>query len=334
MINSVPPNNLRYNPASRAGHYESYFLRANHPSRPLAFWIRYTIFSPDNRPEKALAEVWAIWFDAERKKHVAAKNEIPLVQAVFSSDPFFIKIDTAELNESSLSGLISGTSTIEWQLHYASNEPPVFVLDRTLYHSAFPKAKLLVAKPMALFHGTLRVKEEIYQIENWKGSQNHNWGVKHTDHYAWGQVAGFDNAPDSFFEVATARLKIGPFWTPFMTVMVLRHQGREYRLNTVMQALKAKASFSYFTWQFDSRTPDVHIQGIIESRADDFVGLRYYNPPGGIKYCLNSKIASCRITLTKKEDRVFKKQEVLETSSRAAFEILTDDRNHGITLSV
>ena len=28
------------------GHYESYFLRANHPDRPLAFWIRYTIFAP------------------------------------------------------------------------------------------------------------------------------------------------------------------------------------------------------------------------------------------------------------------------------------------------
>lgn len=28
------------------GHYESFFQRANHPTRPLAFWIRYTIFSP------------------------------------------------------------------------------------------------------------------------------------------------------------------------------------------------------------------------------------------------------------------------------------------------
>ena len=36
------------------GHYESFFMRANHPARPLAFWIRYTIFSPKNRPENAL----------------------------------------------------------------------------------------------------------------------------------------------------------------------------------------------------------------------------------------------------------------------------------------
>ena len=36
--------------AKRAGHYESWFQRANHPSRPLAFWIRYTIFCPARPP--------------------------------------------------------------------------------------------------------------------------------------------------------------------------------------------------------------------------------------------------------------------------------------------
>jgi len=47
-------NNSRYIQGQKRGHYESYFLRANHPSRPLAFWIRYTIFSPDKQPEKAI----------------------------------------------------------------------------------------------------------------------------------------------------------------------------------------------------------------------------------------------------------------------------------------
>src|SRR5688500_2735999 len=34
------PNAVRYRPGEAAGHYESFFLRANHPARPLAFWIR------------------------------------------------------------------------------------------------------------------------------------------------------------------------------------------------------------------------------------------------------------------------------------------------------
>ena len=59
-------NRSRYDPASTAGHYESWFQRANHPERPLAFWIRYTIFSPKGRPADAFGEIWAIFFDGER----------------------------------------------------------------------------------------------------------------------------------------------------------------------------------------------------------------------------------------------------------------------------
>src|SRR5437016_2183779 len=76
-------NRCRYVPGSPSGHYESYFQRANHPTRPLAFWIRYTIFSPRGRPADARGELWAIWFDGERERIVAAKEEVPLAACVF-----------------------------------------------------------------------------------------------------------------------------------------------------------------------------------------------------------------------------------------------------------
>ena len=40
----------------RAGHVESFFLKANHPSRPLAIWLKFTIFSPKGNPDDAVAE--------------------------------------------------------------------------------------------------------------------------------------------------------------------------------------------------------------------------------------------------------------------------------------
>ncbi len=91
-------------------------------------------------------------------------------------------------------------------------------------------------------------------VADWVGSQNHNWGPKHTDHYAWGQVAGFDADPQTFLEVATARLRIGSDWSPFMTPVVLRHRGREISLNSLSQVASAEASFSYFGWTFKSET--------------------------------------------------------------------------------
>ena len=40
------PNHARFAAADATGHYESFFQRANHPTEPRAFWIRYTVFSP------------------------------------------------------------------------------------------------------------------------------------------------------------------------------------------------------------------------------------------------------------------------------------------------
>jgi hypothetical protein len=174
---------------------------------------------------------------------------------------------------------------------------------------------------------------ERVEIADWVGSQNHNWGSKHTDHYAWGQVAGFDNAPDSFLEVATARLKLGPMWTPFMTPLVLRHRGEEIALNSLRQMIRAQASIDFFHWRFKSETGSVRIEGALSAPREAFVGLRYGNPPGGSKQCLNSKIATCELTITRKGAGSLPPTETLICKQRAAFEILTDDTGHGVALS-
>ena len=45
-----------------AGHYESFYLRAAHPSEPLGIWIRYTVHK---RPgEEPKGSVWFTLFDA------------------------------------------------------------------------------------------------------------------------------------------------------------------------------------------------------------------------------------------------------------------------------
>ena len=199
-----------------------------------------------------------------------------------------------------------------------------------LYEGGFPAAKSLVSLPLARFNGELSVNGEAIDIADWVGSQNHNWGRRHTDLYAWGQVAGFDTHPDSFLEVATARLKIGPFWMPPITPLVLRHRQREYALTGLLRGIRARGRFDYFRWEIKSETAEVDIDGVISAPRDAFVGLRYRNPPGGAKHCLNSKIAACRLCVRDKRSGV---SEVLETKSRAAFEILSSDPGHGITVS-
>jgi hypothetical protein len=323
-------NHARFQPGTAAGFYESYFQRANHPTRPLAFWIRYTVFCPKGRPQDAIGELWAIWFDGEQRRHTVAKSELPVGQFAFGRDGLSARIGDATLEPGGLKGAAESRGhRIQWDLGFAGDAAPVFLLPPKLYAGGFPKAKTLVGLPMARYDGQLIVDGVVMDIAGWSGSQNHNWGVKHTDRYAWGQVAGFDNAPDSFLEVATGQLKIGSWWTPRMTPLVLRHDGEEFALRSLWQAVaRSRGEFGYFHWDFHARGGDVEIAGRIEAPRDAFVGLRYYNPPGGEKWCLNSKIASCRLEL-RREGR---QAQTLETANRAAFEILTDDLAHGIEI--
>ena len=320
-------NRARFIPGSPGSHYESYFQRANHPSRPLAFWIRYTVFSPKGRPQEAVGELWAIYFDGEAGRITATKQVAPIAECSFSSTGLDVRIGESVLHGGSLQGeATSSGHRLAWQLSYTGDQPPLLLLPEAYYARGFPKAKALVGTPNAVYQGTLHVDKQLVEINGWTGSQNHNWGSRHTDLYAWGQVAGFDDAPDAFLELSTARVKIGPLWIPWMTLAVLRLEGEQYALNSMTQALRAYGRFEYFTWRFDTRTPQVRLSGEISAPPEWFVGLRYDNPPGGYKTCLNTKLARCELAL----ERPGQPRRRLLAQHRAAFEILTDDGRHGI----
>jgi hypothetical protein len=316
-----------YAPGHHAGHYESFYLRANHPQRPLAFWIRYTIFAPAGRPDEAVGELWAVAFDSETGRHAVGKQVLPMTDCEFGRETFAVRIGTAVLGPGRLAGAAGG---LGWDLSYEGSEPPLRLLPAKLYDTAVPKAKSLVPLPLARFAGTYTVDGQPTDVTGWVGSQNHNWGREHTDRYAFGQVAGFDGHPDSFLEVATVKTRIaGPVSTPWLTTLVLRHRGREHSLVSLRRAVTARGSYRYFTWHFTSADRDVEIDGRISAGPADFVGLRYADPPGGSKTCLNTKVGAAQLTV---RDRRSGTSETLRAGNRALFEILTSDDDHGIAI--
>ncbi len=308
--------------ARRRGHYESHFLRANHSSRPLAFWIRHTLLIPRSPTAEALGELWAIWFDGETGRHVALKQAYAVGGCEFDAAALRVAIGSARLDErSSRGGLSDARHSIGWELGVEGGEAPLLLVPRRLYETRFPAAKSFVGLPLARFRGSITIDGASIAIDDWRGSRNHNWGTRHTDRYAWGQVAGFDNAPESFLELATAQLRFGPLWTPAFTPIVLRHRGEEYALNALSQSLRARGEFDPSFWRFSSRTARLEIEGEIRAEREAFVELEYLDPRGGTKRCFNTKLASCRLRL---RDRRRGIDDILETDHRAAFEILGD----------
>ena len=314
-------NGARFAVGSTDGHYESWFSRANHPSRPLAWWQRYTVFSPAGRPREAIGELWAIYFDGERDRVIAVKEEHPIACCTFASKGLHVHIGHARLDARSLEGRAeSGGAAIAWSLEYSSPAPPLLLLPPALYGATLPRAKALVGSPMARFDGHLEVDGERVAIDGWVGSQNHNWGSAHTDRYAWGQVAGFDDAPEVFVELATARVRVGPLLTPPTTLVVMREGPRELRLSSPLVSLRARGEHAPFVWTIESHDGPLSVRARIEGDARHFVALPYGNPPGGIKTCLNTKLARCEL-----EVRDAAGTRRYTTKHRAAFELLGDE---------
>lgn len=323
-------NASQFDSQSSRGFYESYFLRANHPTRPLAFWIRYTLFSPKGNPAATEGQLWAIYFDGETSAITAIKQSVPLSQCSFSDTGLRVRMGDAVLDESRLQGSVQQQARqLSWDLGYDGARAPAFLLPLSLYHRGFPKAKVLSGVPLADFSGVITVNGRAVDITHWRGSQNHNWGLKHTDRYAWGQVAGFDSDPTAFLECSTARLKIGPLWTPWLSNVILRVQGREIELNSIVQSLRNRGRYGYFHWSLECRRGPLQVSIHMEAPATRFVALAYDDPPGGQKTCLNTKLASCTLRLSERGRPAL----TLSTEHRAAFEILTDADDHGIPLS-
>ena len=314
-------NRTRHDRASGAGHYESWFMRANHPTRPLAFWVRYTIFSPLHRPEAALGELWAIAFDGERKSIAAVKEEHPLAGCEFSRTGLAVRVAESTLDGASLRGSArSKAHSLAWDLEYESPQRPILLVPAKMIPRAFPKAKQTTPSPCAVFRGSVTVDGERVAVDGWVGAQSHNWGKAHTDAYAWCQVAGFDDAPDAYFEAGTARYKFGPIRTPRLTGVVLRLDGRDHLLSSTLLAVRARATYAPFHWELATHDRDVRISAVLSAPASAFIALPYPHPPGGTKTCLNSKLAFCKLTIERDG-----KTRTLTTQNRAAFEILTDE---------
>jgi hypothetical protein len=315
-------NAARWRPGDPHGHYESWFVRANARDRPLALWIRYTIFSPRNRASEAVGELWAIVFDGERELVRAAKQEVAIDRCSFDRERLAVRIDDAQLEPGALVGAALGERhRIGWSLTHDGDQPPLLFLPERLYQGGFPKAKSVVPAPLVRVRGELTVDDERIAIDDWLGSQNHNWGTRHTDRYAWGQVAGFDDRDDAFLECMTAKLRLGPLWTPWLTIAALRIGGRELAFNSLARAPFGHAHVDGLRWSFATANGRERLRVAFEAPRERFVGLRYLNPPGGVKICLNCKLARADAELVEADGTRVE----LHTADRAAFELLGDD---------
>ncbi|MEO3757749.1 hypothetical protein ABGB19_05580 [Mycobacterium sp. B14F4] len=313
---------------AQAPYYESRYLRANHPDLPKALWLRETLLLPT--AGEPVADVWVMVFDPDGAGNRALKEPYPIAAADYRYDEWTARIGATFLDDQSAEGVVTGGDrSARWDLRITpGSADPVKLLTERAYRARFPTAKTTVRHPLARFDGLLEVDDIRVALDGWTGSVNHNWGTRHTPAYAYGQVCGFDEHPDSSLEIVTARARVGPVLLPGATLFVFRHAGQEFAVRSILGSMQTHGRYRPFSWTFGGRVGEQMVEGEIVTEPADVIGLTYTDTDGTTKFCYNSAIATCRIQLAGK---AFERAELTATR-RAMFEILTDARDEAVPL--
>lgn len=326
-LREPPANACRYD--GGRGHVESYFLRANDPTRARALWLKATILAPLDG--EAVAETWLIAFDGERERVFAAKLTHPWSEAAFVGDELGARISVGDwLIALSDHGHARGTmrapsGEARFDLRFtpgpgAVAAPLSIFPSRVLREGPFPRSKLLTPYPWLVFSGSLEVFGERWELAGWDGMQGHNWGKEHAFEYAWGQClfpAG-DGAPETMVEGFSGRIRLAGRPTPRMSALVVRRGTRTFRFDAIFDFWRQEAQISDERWSVTLRGADGWARLRMHAAGRPMACLGYHNPDRSLAYCFNTKLAEVHLEVRPRGGEPF----VCTSAHGGAFELL------------
>ncbi|MEW6734904.1 MAG: tocopherol cyclase family protein [Acidobacteriota bacterium] len=303
-------NECRFS-GQRTGHYEVWFITLNDPISGCGFWFRYTIDvrQGTTQPEPGL---WGCFFHAhDHNKTFGLRRSFPASawQTSNASEGLVIGIGQNALHNSRLYGrLAEGGRSISWDLKLEPATETFQHID-PLARDLFKPKTLICAPNLAVkFSGRVEVNGEEFQLEKAVGCQQHIWGSKHTESWAWAHCNFFENEPDAVFEGLAARPKRGPFTMPPLTLAYLRYRGEHFYFNKIRHLIMARNRFGDFEWQFTTGDSLIRLYGEASALTNNMLQVEYPDPDGARTFCLNSEIGSLTLNLERRSRRFTKWQ--------------------------
>jgi len=321
------------------GLVESYFIKLNEPTGAWAAWIKYTFLVRSGRFDP-VGECWFIFFDRRKRaarRVLAAKESFDLQSCRIVGDGTDIRIGANVLTPGICSGELE-SGRCSWKLSFSAEGEPFVLLPSLFYSRAAPTTKLTTPFASARASGAIRVGDKELSFEDFPMSLGHNWGRKHTDSYVWGQVPLSTREGPLFFEgcslpadVAGAGSAVSR--SPLLTAGKLRFSGEDISFSGPHSLLANTARVQMGQWKFEMRNLMWLLRGEMSFEPEFVAGLRYLQPDGGVRSCLNSMMASARLELHRRRGPR-KTELVLEaaTDNLAALEFLTANLDHGFPI--
>ena len=307
--------------AEGEGHYESFYLKACHPTEALGVWIRYTVHKrPRHSPR---GSIWFTLFDDSADGPVAYKETL---DEVGTGGDSLIHVGASRFSPGEVEGSALEAS---WELAFDAPEKPLFHLPRGwMYKAPVPRTKLLSPYPAARFRGTVRAAGREISLDGWPGMVGHNWGSEHAERWIWLHGAGFDGHPAAWLDVAIGRVRLGPVTLPWIANGVLSLDGERIPLGGPERLRSTDIRERPDHCEFTLTGRGARVVGSVGSEPKNFVGWVYADPDGSQHHTVNCSISDMTLAVS----RSGRPDTELRVTGGAAYELGMRERDHGMEI--
>ncbi|MBS1862482.1 MAG: hypothetical protein JSS68_12310 [Actinobacteria bacterium] len=313
--------------AAKAGHYESFYVKACRPGGGLGIWIRHTVHKRPAR--EPTGSIWFTLFDRDAPAPQATKVTVPASE-VSAPAASWIRVAGAEIGPGEARGALDTEAlAANWSLRFAGDAEPCRYLPADwLYAAPLPRTKFVAPVPAALFEGALEVGGRSIEIDGWPGMVGHNWGSEHAERWVWLEGTGFADSAGTWFDAGAAKVRLGGRLSPWVPSGMLALDGVRHRLGGLGHVRSASIEESPEGCSFLLPGKDIVVHGWVEAPRQGFVGWVYADPKGGEHHTVNCSIADLALTV----ERPGVPARHLTLAGGAAYELGMRETDHGIPI--
>jgi hypothetical protein len=250
-----------------AGRYESWFLSARdaEPGQPpRAVWIRHTRHRAAAAPTGSAA-LWCTVFDPAGGPPRAVKQSLPDFPASADAGPNGFR------GEARARGRMA-----EWELGLTGGGTPLRHLrPGALYRLPVPRTKLEAPVPDGIASGHVVLDGAQLEVVGWRATVGHNWGAEHAEHWVWLHAAGFEDEPETWLELAIARVRIGGVLIPWIANGAVSVGGRRFRIGGLGRVSGVRVIAAPGRLEAIVPGERVEIRVAVHADLDQTVGFKY-----------------------------------------------------------
>ena len=315
--------------AAKAGHYESFYIKACRPGGGQGLWIRHTVHKrPGAEPN---ASIWFVLFDREAEGPRATKVTVPASRALGAGrllDPGRRRRDRPrpggglDRHRGAQRRLVARPSA-------ATPSPASTCRPTGSTRRRSRKRSSSRPIPTPASRAASRSTASTIELDGWPGMIGHNWGTEHAERWVWLEGTGFEGAEGTYFDAGAARIKLGSWTSPWIPSGMLVLDGEPHRLGGLGAIRSARIEESPTSLRASSSRARTSSSAAGSRRpAKDFVGWVYADPKGPEHNTVNCSVADLELTV----ERPACRPAGCALAAGAAYELGMRETDHGIPI--